>query len=320
MYLNHLEMVFQEAHRVLSDYGSLYVVIGDTYQSHRPKSKSSSLPPKCMVGIPERFMLRMIDSVGFILRNKIVWHKPNAIPESQRDRFTVDFESVFFFTKRSKDYYHLQQREPVKETSLQQRQWGAVGGTKYEDLPKFSGRPATKMAFRTMRTVWSIPTATFQGAHFAVFPEALVERLIRASCPREVCTSCGRPKTPIYATMAVEGRYGGAGKVAEYDPSHRWIGRNLVGRAGTANRLVTGWQSCDCGAPFRTGIVCDIFAGSGTTLAVAQRLGLDWVGIELNPEYIDLAWQRIDPFQTRLVDFVDSQAYAETGEVRSEEG
>jgi len=119
LYIEHLRMVFAEVKRVLKKTGTCWVNIGDSYSNsgecgnprwkskevaYRPACNLKSLPPKCMVGIPERFMFMMID-LGYILRNKIIWHKQNSMPSSVKDRFNTTYEVVYFFVKNNKPVY-----------------------------------------------------------------------------------------------------------------------------------------------------------------------------------------------------------------------
>ncbi|MBI1742895.1 site-specific DNA-methyltransferase [Candidatus Acetothermia bacterium] len=121
------------------------------------------------------------------MRNTIVWHKPNIMPQSVKDRFTVDFEYVFFFAKSTR-YYFEQQLEPHKESSLQRYRYSLEGshipGYVYPNERR--GQPhAWKLntSGRNKRCVWTVSTKGFSGAHYAVFPEALVEPMVRAGCP-----------------------------------------------------------------------------------------------------------------------------------------
>ena len=109
--------------------------------------------------------------------------------------------------------------------------------------------------------VWTMATAGFRGAHFATFPPALVERPLRATCPERVCTACG-----------------GAWK-------RRGNGVRTQGRLR---------PTCGCGKPWQPGLVLDPFMGAGTVGLVAERLGRNWLGIELNPAFARLASERID--------------------------
>lgn len=105
-YINKLCNVFDECKRVLKKNGTCWVNVGDSYINIS----------KCLAQIPNRFAIEMCNR-GWILRNEIIWHKPNAFPSSVKDRFTVDFEKLFFFVKNKK-YYFERQLEPVKDISV----------------------------------------------------------------------------------------------------------------------------------------------------------------------------------------------------------
>lgn len=136
--------------------------------------------------IPSRFAIEMANR-GWILRNEIIWHKPNCMPQSVTDRFTVDYEKVFFFTK-SKRYFFEQQKEKAI--------WGGdrragMGRIHYEGKKRKRGEKANGQENfvsiqqeRNVRSVWKIATTKFKEAHFATFPEALIEPMIRAGCPK----------------------------------------------------------------------------------------------------------------------------------------
>lgn len=251
-YVARLCAVFDEVQRVLKETGTLWVNLGDTYNGDAPvrtrsAERFASVPPayrrkmngmrkKSLALIPARFSLEMVRR-GWILRNEIIWHKPNCMPESVRDRFTVDYEKLFFFTKAPR-YYFRRQFEPLKDkTSLmRQRQFNRVGAWKRQYGDEFIStiNPATAEASRlkalrqgrNKRCVWTIPTRPFRGGHYATYPPELIETPIKAGC----------------------------------QPG---------------------------------GIVLDPFVGSGTTALVAHRLGRRYVGIELNPKYVQLADERL---------------------------
>ena len=111
-YINNLCDVFDETYRVLKDEGSLWVNLGDTYVNKG--HKLDNYKAKSLALIPHLFVIEM-NNRGWILRNDIIWHKPNAMPSPVKDRFTVDFEYVFFFVKQEK-YYFEQQKEPNKDS------------------------------------------------------------------------------------------------------------------------------------------------------------------------------------------------------------
>ena len=161
-YISRLVAVFQEVRRVLTDDGTLWVNIGDTYTSgnraYRAPDKKNpvramgyraktpmGLKPKDLIGIPWRLAFALQEA-GWYLRSDIVWEKPNCMPESVKDRPTKSHEYVFLLSKSLKYYYD------------------------YASIQESSGR--------NRRTVWSIPTEPFPGAHFATFPPKLVEPCI----------------------------------------------------------------------------------------------------------------------------------------------
>jgi len=213
-YLDKLLTVFDEVRRVLKPSGTCWVNFGDTYANqtkggHRNKPQGNlydsltkravipkletetRIPSKSLCLIPSRFAVRMIER-GWILRNEIIWHKPNAMPQSVMDRFPVDFEKVFFFVKEKK-YYFRQQFEPLKNPQELKRRfsspfdhhkyWKFVRKSKVDlETIKRKQEKILKKG-RSKRCVWSIGTGVSSGSHFAVYPERLVETPILAGCP-----------------------------------------------------------------------------------------------------------------------------------------
>jgi site-specific DNA-methyltransferase (adenine-specific) len=183
-YVVRLTAIFAECRRVLKPGGTLWVVIGDKYADG------------AQLGLPWRLALALIDE-GWILRADCVWHKPNAMPSSTKSRPTTDHEYVFFFTK-SKDYYY--DADAIREPHVTfgpssrmrggRRHFGVRGGTPESgknggSMNLHDGRwdQAFHPLGRNKRTVWTIPLSKFREAHFAVFPESLVETCIAAGCP-----------------------------------------------------------------------------------------------------------------------------------------
>lgn len=207
-YVEDLCAIFDEVKRVLKPSGTCWVNIGDTYGGRvggaqgkngqfagravaAVRLKHERPLAKCLLQIPSRFAIAMIDR-GWILRNEIIWHKPNCMPASVKDRFTVDFEKVFFFTK-SQQYYFEQQREIaknpeddvrriVKAKGYNRREQGG-NSTFNSPAPHSADILARLQAGRNKRTVWSVATQPFNEAHFAVYPKALVVPMIKAGCP-----------------------------------------------------------------------------------------------------------------------------------------
>lgn len=213
-FINTLCNFFDNCWKILKDTGTLFVNLGDSYSNSnsisttgrkgfskddRPdtmlKKEKCNARKKSLVGIPAMFMLEMIKR-GWILRNKIIWHKSNILPESVKDRFTNDYEEVFFFVKNEK-YYFEKQYEPYAERTLNALKNGIIPNSyKYLEQEYMKNKPKSRMRNvkkdwltvvsemgRNMRTVWNIGTVGIKEAHFATFPEELVRRCILAGCP-----------------------------------------------------------------------------------------------------------------------------------------
>lgn len=290
------------------------------------------LEPKDLIGLPWRVAFAL-QADGWRLRSENIWEKPNAMPESVTDRPSRTHEQVFMFTKGQRYYYD---RSAVLEAFAEPARplpgspgdplpgmdgegpRGAdgrrvmtrtVGDASHENHKKFGheeGRQRWPNADgRNMRTVWRIPTQPLHDAHFAVFPEDLVERCVKAGCAEWVCVTCGKPRERVVervggpqgdhvAAAAASDVQTSDSAVRETGRSSRAAGSALSDRYrehGYATLVTTGWT--DCGhADFRPGVVLDPFLGSGTTAIVARRLGRSCVGVELSEEYARLALRR----------------------------
>jgi site-specific DNA-methyltransferase (adenine-specific) len=183
-YIQRLTAIFHECRRVLVDAGSLWLVLGDKYVNGE------------LLGMPWRLSLALKDA-GWKLRSDVIWHKPNAMPSSVKNRPTTDHEYVFFFTKSMQYFYDADAiREPhVTFTEMSRMRGGRnhfhnrngtpEQGKNRGNVNLHDGRwdQAFHPKGRNKRTVWSIPLSKFRDVHFAVFPEKLVETCILASCP-----------------------------------------------------------------------------------------------------------------------------------------
>ncbi|OBQ27494.1 MAG: DNA methylase [Aphanizomenon flos-aquae MDT14a] len=183
-YINRLIEVFDQAKRVLKEDGTLWLNLGDKYID----GNLAGLPWKLALSLKER---------GWILRSDIIWYKPNAMPSSVKNRPTTDHEYIFLFAKSSKYYYDADSiREPHVTFSEKSKMKGGrnhlgkAGGT--PELGKNGGnsnlhKGRWDQAFhpkgRNKRTVWEVPLSKFRDAHFAVFPEQLIEPCILAGSP-----------------------------------------------------------------------------------------------------------------------------------------
>ncbi len=219
-YISHLCDIFDGVKRVLRKDGTCWVVLGDTYGNSgkgaggysdkstlqgftgehtkgrrmakeswnfrkKPAIEDKSFA-KCLIQVPARFSIEMCNR-GWILRNTLIWKKPNCMPSSIKDRFTVDFEYVFFFVKNKK-YWFEQQFEAIKEETQGRYQYEYGQGKREKIRRKICGSPKGFKKInhrgRNKRCVWTITTKPFKEAHFAVFPEKLVVTPIESRCPK----------------------------------------------------------------------------------------------------------------------------------------
>lgn len=170
-YVAEMVAVFREVRRVLADDGTLWLNLGDSYLD------------KSLVGIPWRVAFAL-QADGWCLRSDIIWHKPNPMPESVTDRPTKSHEHIFLMSKSPKYFYD---HEAIREQASQDLGNSQIrfGGSKYGDSddPKFatkSGNVYEMNGLRNRRDVWTISTQGYPGAHFAVYPPALIEPCILA--------------------------------------------------------------------------------------------------------------------------------------------
>ncbi len=209
-FVNRLCDLFDILKPKLTEGGTLFVNLGDSYSGSNSistkgrrgfykdekdkilKKNNCLAKRKSLIAIPAMFQVEMIKR-GWICRNKIIWNKTNVMPESVKDRFTNDYEEVFFFTKNQK-YDFQKQYEPYSEKTLTSFKNGVMpnshkyleAGTSKTGMRE--GREwiaAVSEKGRNMRTVWKIGTTGIKQAHFSTFPEELVKRCIKAGCPAD---------------------------------------------------------------------------------------------------------------------------------------
>jgi len=317
LYIKHLCDIFDEVKRVLRKDGTAFVNLGDSYggtgtgqekspnkyketdgqyyeQANARNIKNASTKgvyDKCLMLIPQRFAIEMVNR-GWICRNTIIWHKSNCMPSSAKDRFTVDFEYVYFFVKSKK--YWFEQAFEEQHPDGRKKTYKKDGIKINPDNPFYTtgherwGNPNG----RNKRAVWSINTKPFPEAHFAVYPEALIEPMIQAGCPKYICKKCGNAREKIMENHREETRPGNYSKYTDdcYVNSKRPEG---LKKRVINNPIEIGLTDCHCNAGFEGGIVLDPFMGAGTTAVVAKKQGKQYLGIELKQEYIDMADKRI---------------------------
>lgn len=329
-YVAKMVQVFREVRRVLRDDGTCWVNMGDSYNGIGWPGKQdggpigptaavaiegtkgrriSSLKPKDLVGAPWRVAFAL-QADGWWLRQDIIWHKPNPMPESVTDRCTKAHEYLFLLTKRARYWYDAEGiREPLSESALPGIAAGRLGATydgkgrgAYAEQGKANGAMRTwtmNTAGANRRSVWTIPTQAFSEAHFATYPEALVWPCVNAGCPAQCCPVCGKGwRRVVEKTRTFESGSGKSGNMPQ-GKNGAWMqggGETLDIRRGPCVSTTTlGWKpSCNCGRTDSVpGIVFDPFTGSGTTGIVALKSGRRFVGTELKREYIDMANRRI---------------------------
>lgn len=244
MFVEKLVAVFSECKRVLKNGGTLWLNIGDSYAGNCSRvstgragmgaqreciSKRTGAKTKDLIGVPWllAFALR---ADGWYLRQDIIWAKPNPMPESVTDRCTKSHEYIFLLTKNPKYYFD---NEAIQEDSIWKNDKRSGNGRiEYEGKRTTNNNTMAQQSFVTIyekknkRDVWNVATQPNKEAHFATFPEKLIEPCILAGCPKG-------------------------------------------------------------------GIVLDPFCGSGTTGIVSVRHERDFIGIELNPEYVEMSERRI---------------------------
>lgn len=321
-YIDTLVEVFREVRRVLRPDGTLWLNLGDSFngsggaggdyspgglkegQPKYPERKVSGLKPKDLIGVPWRVAFALQED-GWWLRSDIVWEKGNCMPESVTDRPTRSHEYVFLLAKSRKYFYD---NEPIKEDCVNGdptsprgsrankkpnsglRKQDAIGKRTYTG---FNERYVPR-AKRNKRTVWHINTKPYKSAHFAVFPPELPKICILAGTSPKACPHCGAPWERVVAKVGANkaNEEGIAEMVAKGVPRQK---ANLYVTRERGHTVTLDWQpTCSCEDNDGSGkcIVLDPFAGSGTTLQVAEELGRNSIGIELNPEYCKLIEER----------------------------
>lgn len=254
-YVRKLVLVFREVRRILREDGTLWLNLGDSYaaggrggggsfsderRAWKEESKVRgwrSAPPglknKDLVGIPWMVAFALRDD-GWYLRMDNIWHKPNCMPESVKDRPTRAHEYIFLLSKSDRYYYDYESiKEPAVNGDYIVRGSKGVMGNKNSGIREPKKRYIGSITRRNKRSVWTVTTKPLRESHFATFPEDLVEPCVIAGCP--------------------------------------------VG-----------------------GIVLDPFFGSGTTGIVSLKNNRNFIGIEVNPEYVELAKSRISQVQLTL--------------------
>lgn len=268
-WVENLRTVLKEAKRVLVPTGTVWLNLGDSYSTHAREGSAR----KSLLMAPERLTLALSQD-GWIIRNKVIWAKTNTIPTSVTDRLATKHEVIYLLARSVKYYFDLDSvREP--HTSPPPKPRSVTKSTRRPDWlgPNSDGdQGLTALHAAGLRghplgknpgDVWHLPVSGYRGAHFATFPATLAKRMVLAGTPEARCTSCR----------------------TAYERPLRRLG-------AVATRLALQ-PMCRCDAPAEPGLALDPFLGSGTTAIAAEGLGRDWLGIEINSDYVTLAEERI---------------------------
>jgi DNA modification methylase len=332
-YLSNMVGVFREVWRVLRDDGTCWVNMGDCYAAgkmgrddygdktsglnnakqgsgktgnkHSTPTKQRPAPPglkpKDLVGMPWRLALAL-QADGWYLRSDIIWSKPNPMPESVRDRPTKAHEYVFLLSKRGRYFYDADAVREGNHTLINRPGYTSIIGNKstdkYSDGTKGVRRSDGDTGYinpagRNLRDVWHIATQPYPEAHFATYPEKLVEPCIKAGTSQKgVCAACGAPWVRVVEHTGANHREQEVIKtqkaMAGINPIHKKDGKNYH----HAQRGTNSWRpSCACDAGTVPAIVFDPFGGSGTTAAVALKLGRRAVSLDIG--YHELSKKRV---------------------------
>ena len=322
-HLANLVDVFREVLRVLRPDGVCWLNYGDAYahsqasgggspdgprsgradtkQAHSISNRvaGTNLKPKDLMFMPARVAMAL-QADGWWVRSKIIWHKPNPMPESVTDRPTSSYEEVFLLTKASRYFYDAEAvRVPHLPSSLKRYESGLScndSGDPNVEQKRGELFNSARMGDHinesgaNLRNVWTIPTQGFSESHYATFPTKLVETCIKAGTSERGC--CGVCGAPWERTVDVQGRRGESYHAHDNDLSE---GQSNSQHAPDITRTTTGWQpTCSCDAETKPCVVLDCFGGAGTVGLVAQRLGRDSILIEISPEYAEMSRRRIN--------------------------
>jgi len=373
-YLNKMLAITAEIKRVMKPSGVMFWNHGDCYggiktgktdkkvsdyvnDSQKGLKKYAPKFEKCLMLQNWRLIIRMIDEQGFILRNSIIWHKPNGMPSSVKDRFSNQYEPMFMLVKSKKYWFDLDAvREPHKLVSITRLDRAVSNQNKYFknvdpklmqglnkprvnrkqfDNPEKYNSPRAR-DFRNKNQgigamqpgqfeggdymcgklnpdgknpgdVWHIHTHPFPQAHFATYPPKLLIKPIKAACPQWICEQCGEARVRITKPTEEYAKYLNQGYINKQEELEKQKKEGKIGSAGrietymnkkpvsiSADYQTIGWTKCKCEKPtYKAGVVLDPFMGAGTTALMANRLSRNYIGIELNPDYIKISKRRL---------------------------
>jgi DNA modification methylase len=346
-FVNALITATAEMVRVLKPTGSIWINLGDkysTYAGNRSSGRSSlqgstdrsrpvverlhgldgggEVRAKSLMGIPWRYAIRCIDDLGLILRQEIIWSKPNGMPESVKDRARRSHEQWFHFTREPRYFAAV---DGIREPHVRNWTPGANGGRNNWDRGDHLNVGLTESAPHPFGglpgSVWTVPTqpltvpAGLGVDHYAAFPMEWPRRIIKGWSPSGICTGCGEARRPIvnrqtnaeaWSDLPLKPgdipRLQARPRTADHEADAQASGLSRPGwrKKPPGPATITG-ESCACpdsNAPTRPAIVLDPFGGTGTTALVADVLGRHGISNDMSGDYCRIArWRTTDPGQ-----------------------
>jgi len=307
-YLNKLRELMNQVRRVLKDTGTAWINLGDTYASGGGQGTESSFkresgnftdqpnnPPKAAyrktmaksrMAIPERFYVQCIDD-GWIARNHIPWVKPNSMPSSVKDRFKNTWESIFFFAKNTKYYFNL---DAVRETPK-------------SGFEPFNRRIRDAKKLRQLGLDGAMPAAHATDEEMGNYQP---NERSHFGTGKDITKNLVKRRTEYYTERQKLRDEGADHDACMNDPNGKNPGDvfNITIKPYTDAHFATfplelPTKILKCACP-PNGTVLDPFFGSGTVGMAAEKLGLNWCGIELKPEYVDsIIMKRLDKVKNR---------------------
>lgn len=335
-FLDALLKVTVECIRVLKPSGSMWVNLGDKYADRAgpewagssdrltgrpPKPRRASTtgmaPKKSLLGLPWRYALRCIDELGLILREEVIWSKPNGLPESVTDRCRRSHEQWFHFTLEPQYFSAVDEirERHVGGNTGRAASFAQRSGSNVKPIPgqtavtHRSDRPVQDESHplgKLPGSVWSVSSeplhvpAELEVDHFAAFPTEWPRRIILGWSPAGVCVDCGEGRRPVTVREALGPRVKGNRR---HLPGYADPNRSEDARANVV-ATITGY-ACACpttDADTTPAVVLDPFGGTGTTAMVAKALGRHGIAVDLSADYCRLAtWRTNDRNQLAKV-------------------
>lgn len=293
-YIHNLKFVFANCKRVLKKTGSIWVNIADSYGSN-----------KSLLGIPEDFVSMMVKDLGLIRRNTIIWYKRSCMPSSTKDRFTIDFEYMYFFVKDPDSYYFETQYEPYAESTMLEIQ-KAYKGTAKKD---YKGNGVQDPSDVKRRIIESFEKRKFGGNKYPNNQDSVTNRTYSGNSYK---IKINHTRNENAKSLKEEER----GLANNTLHTKDYYELDLAGRIkrcvwdiNSANSKESHFATYPeelIEIPIKAccpkdGLVLDPFLGSGTTAIKAQKLRCSYVGIELNPQYVSIAKRRLNNMITSYI-------------------